>query len=131
MQDNPEGMANTRRDAEGNPIVLGGSLTRSPSGELYTLQTFGVVDLITIQHLWSEIACLDNNQSTDPITDPQADAMLTVVAGEVVVYLDRKFKRFKQWGATVAPAGTEVVIKNASSEPAVILIVAAPPPTDD
>lgn len=82
------------------------------------------------QHLWSEIVCLDKNQTADPMTDPHADVMLTVVAGEAVVYLDRKFKRFKQWGATVAPAGTEVVIKNASSEPAVILIVAAPPPTD-
>ncbi len=83
------------------------------------------------RHLWSEIVCLDKNQSTDPMINPQADAMLTVVAGDVVVYVDRKFKRFKQWGATVAPAGAEVVIKNASSEPAVILVVAAPPPTDD
>lgn len=82
------------------------------------------------QHLWSEIVCLAKNQTADPMTDPLADVMLTVVAGEAVVYLDRKFKRFKQWGATVAHAGTEVVIKNASSEPAVILIVAAPPPTD-
>lgn len=82
------------------------------------------------RHLWSEILCLDKNQGTDPMTDPEADVMLTVVAGEVVIYLDRRFKRFKQWGATVAPAGTGVVVKNSSSEPAVILIVAAPPPVD-
>jgi len=82
------------------------------------------------QHLRSEILCLDKNQVTDAATDPEADVMLTVIAGEVAIYLDRKFKRFKQWGATVAPAGTEVVIKNASSQPAVVLIVAAPPPTD-
>ena len=82
------------------------------------------------QHLRSEILCLDKNQATDPSTDRDSDVMVTVVAGEVVVYLDRKFKRFRQWGATVAPAGTEMVIKNASSDPAVILLVAAPPPAD-
>jgi len=82
------------------------------------------------EHLWSEIICLGENQGTDPMMDPGVDVMFTVIAGEVVVYVDRKFKRFRQWDATVAPAGSEVVIKNASSEPAVVLVVAAPPAED-
>jgi glyoxylate utilization-related uncharacterized protein len=82
------------------------------------------------EHLWSEIICLSRNQAAHPMTDPVADAMFTVIAGEVVVYVDRKFKRFRQWDSTVAPAAAEVVIKNASSEPAVVLVVAAPPAED-
>ena len=82
------------------------------------------------EHLRSEIICLDKNQETDPMTDPGADAMFTVIAGEVVVYVDRRFKRFKQWDATVASAASAVVIKNAASEPAVVLVVAAPPAED-
>lgn len=77
--------------------------------------------------LWSEIVCLSKNQETGPMMDPGTDVMFTVIAGEAVVYVDRKFKRFRQWDATVAPAGAEVVVKNASSEPAVVLVVAATP----
>lgn len=87
--------------------------------------------LFETERLRSEVISLQQKQETEPMTDPVADVLLTVVAGEVVIYIDRKFKRFKQWGAVVAPAGSEVVIKNASGDPAVMLLVGAPPPTRD
>ena len=80
-------------------------------------------------HLWSELVCLDRNQQLGPIGDPDSDAMFLVVAGEVVVQVDRGRKRLKQWEAALAPAGGDVSLTNASGEPAVVLIVAAPPPT--
>jgi hypothetical protein len=51
-----------------------------------------------------------------------------VVAGEVVIQVDKSRTRVKQWAAVLAPAGGEVTISNASTEPAVILVTAAPPP---
>jgi quercetin dioxygenase-like cupin family protein len=80
------------------------------------------------EHLWSEIVCLDKAQELGPMGDTNADGLLTVFAGEVVVFAGSRRKRLKQWDAVLAPAGTEVVLRNASSEPAVVLIVTAPPP---
>jgi glyoxylate utilization-related uncharacterized protein len=78
--------------------------------------------------LWSELVCLGQNQQLGPIGDPGSDAVLLVVAGEVVVQVDRARKRLKQWGSALAQAGGDVTLINASEEPAVVLIVAAPPP---
>ena len=55
--------------------------------------------------------------------------MFLVVAGEVVIQVDRGRKRVQQWSTVLAPAGGEVTISNASTEPAVILVTAAPPPS--
>ena len=52
-----------------------------------------------------------------------------LLAGEIAVQVGRGRKRMGQWGSTLVPAGSELTIRNASIEPAVILIVAAPPPT--
>jgi quercetin dioxygenase-like cupin family protein len=79
--------------------------------------------------MWSEVVCLDRTQRMGPITDPDSDAVFTIVAGEVVLQLDRKRKRLAQWGAAFVPAGSTVTVINASTDPAVVLIVAAPPPT--
>jgi hypothetical protein len=35
----------------------------------------------------------------------------------------------KQWESLLVPAGTELTLKNASEDPAVVLMIAAPPPT--
>jgi hypothetical protein len=35
----------------------------------------------------------------------------------------------KQWDSLLVPAGSELTLKNASPDPAVVLLVAAPPPT--
>ncbi len=80
-------------------------------------------------HLWSEVVCFERNQVLGPIGDPDSDAICTVIAGEVAVQVDRTRKRLGEWGSALIPAGAELIVRNASPEPAVILLVAAPPPT--
>jgi glyoxylate utilization-related uncharacterized protein len=80
-------------------------------------------------HLWSEVVCLQGAQGLGPISDPDSDAICTVVAGKVAVQVGKGRKRVDQWGAVLVPAGAELTIHNASEEPSVILLVAAPPPT--
>ena len=80
------------------------------------------------EHLWSQVVCIDRNRRYGPVSDPHADAMLTILAGEAVFLVDKRRKRMKQWGAVMVPAGAELVVTNASPEPLVILMVTAPPP---
>lgn len=84
--------------------------------------------LFESEHLWSEVVCLDRNQSIGTISDPDSDAMVLVVTGKVVVQVDRGRRRLEQWGTTLVPAGSELTVTNATGDPAVVLIVAAPPP---
>jgi hypothetical protein len=86
------------------------------------------VPLFETDRLWSEVVCLDRNQSLGPISDRDSDAIVVVVTGKVVVQVDRGRKRREQWEAALAPAGSELSITNATGEPAVVLLVAAPPP---
>lgn len=80
------------------------------------------------ERLWSEIVCLDAAQEVGPIGDPCADGLFVVFAGAVMVFLGPRRKRLNQWDTVVAPAGTDVILRNASAEPAVVLVVTAPPP---
>ena len=80
------------------------------------------------EHLWAQVLCLDVNQSHGPVSDPAADAILTIVAGEAVVLVGAGRKRLKQWETALVPAKNELSISNASPDPLVILMVAAPPP---
>lgn len=80
-------------------------------------------------HIWSEVVCLERNQELGPISDADSDAICAVVAGEVAVQVGRGRARLQQWGSVLVPAGSELVVRNASIDPAVILLVAAPPPT--
>lgn len=84
--------------------------------------------LFETEHLWSQVISLDRNRSYGPVSDPHADAMLTIVAGEGVFVVDKRRKRMKQWGSVMVPAGAEVVVTNASPAPLVLLMVTAPPP---
>jgi mannose-6-phosphate isomerase-like protein (cupin superfamily) len=79
-------------------------------------------------HLWSQILCFERNQSLGPVMDPEADAMFTIVAGEAVFQVDGDRRRMKQWASVLVPAGAELTVTNASTEPLVVLLVAAPPP---
>lgn len=79
-------------------------------------------------HLWSQILCFERNQSLGPVMDPDADAMFTIVAGEAVFLVEGDRRRLKQWGSVLVPAGAEVSVSNASTDPLVVLLVAAPPP---
>jgi hypothetical protein len=86
-------------------------------------------DLFQSEHLWSEVLCLQGPQGIGPISDPDSDAICAVLAGRVVVQVDRDRERLEQWGSALVPKRSELTIRNASDEPAVILLVAAPPPT--
>jgi mannose-6-phosphate isomerase-like protein (cupin superfamily) len=81
------------------------------------------------ERLWSEVVCLNLNQSLGPITDPDSDAIFTIVSGEAVVQVERRRRRLKQWRSILVPAGSEVTVTNASPEPLVVMVVAAPPPS--
>lgn len=85
--------------------------------------------LLESEHLWSEIVCLDKGQELGPFGDSDADGLFTIFAGEAMVFVAGKRARMKQWDSVIAPAGADVVIRNASGEPAVVLVVTAPPPS--
>lgn len=84
--------------------------------------------LAETDRLWAEVVCLERNQEIGPVADARADALLTILAGEVAVQVNRSRKRLKQWGTFVVPAGHQLFVRNASGEPAVLLVVTAPPP---
>lgn len=75
--------------------------------------------------LLSQVLCLDRNQTYGPVSDPEADAMLTVLAGEAVFLVNRRRRRLSQWGAVLVPAGAELTLTNASVDPLVLLLVTA------
>jgi glyoxylate utilization-related uncharacterized protein len=85
-------------------------------------------DLFRSEHLWSEVVCLQAAQGIGPIADRDSDAICTVLAGRVAVQIDRDRERLGQWGCALVPKGSELTLRNASDEPAVILLIAAPPP---
>lgn len=80
------------------------------------------------ERLFTQLLCLDRNQSYGPVGDPGADASLTIIAGEAVFVVDRRRKRLQQWGTVLVPAGAQVSVTNASADPLVVLMVTAPPP---
>jgi glyoxylate utilization-related uncharacterized protein len=84
--------------------------------------------VVETERLWAQLLCVDRNGEYGPASDLGSDALLTVVAGEAVCFVDRGRSRLKQWGTALVPAGSEVVIRNASIEPLVVLMVTAPPP---
>jgi quercetin dioxygenase-like cupin family protein len=84
--------------------------------------------LFETEHLWSQVICLQNSQSVGPMSDPNADAHLTVLAGEVAAQAGKGRARMGQWESVVVPAGTELTLRNASDEPTVLMLTLAPPP---
>ena len=82
------------------------------------------------ERLWAQVLCVDRNRSYGPVTDPGSDAVLTIVAGEAVFMVGKRRRRLKQWGSVLVPAGSDLVVTNASPEPLVVLMVAAPPPAE-
>ena len=79
--------------------------------------------------IWSELVCLQGAQGVGPIADGDADAIVSVLAGEVAVQVGKGRARMRQWHAVLVPAGTELTIRNASEEPAVVQVTTAPHPT--
>lgn len=88
-------------------------------------------EMLSSDLLYSEVISLEQNQETTKMGDSVSDAIFVVVAGEAVIYINRSFKRLRHWDSALAPVGSEVVIKNATSEPAIVLMVAAGWPERD
>jgi glyoxylate utilization-related uncharacterized protein len=84
--------------------------------------------LFESERIWSQIVCLQGAQGLGPIADADADAIVSVLAGEVAVQVGKGRSRISQWHAVLVPAGTELTIRNASAEPAVVQVTTAPPP---
>ena len=78
--------------------------------------------------LWAQTICVDRAASYGPVSDPESDAFVTIVAGEAVFLVGKSRKRLKQWGSVAVPAKTDLVVTNASGDPLVVLMVVAPPP---
>lgn len=78
--------------------------------------------------LWAQLLCFERNQNYGPVSDDEADAIVTIVAGEAVVLVGAGRKRIKQWETALVPAGKPLTIANASGDPLVVLLVTAPPP---
>jgi glyoxylate utilization-related uncharacterized protein len=85
--------------------------------------------LFETERVWSQLVCLQGAQGLGPIADAGADAIVSVLAGEVAVQVGKGRARMRQWHAVVVPAGTELTIRNASDEPAVVQMTTAPPPS--
>ena len=81
------------------------------------------------ERLWSQVVCLQGAQGLGPLSDPTADGLLTVLAGEVAAQIGKGRARMRQWHSALVPAGQELTVRNASDEPAVLLLVLAPPPS--
>jgi mannose-6-phosphate isomerase-like protein (cupin superfamily) len=90
----------------------------------------GVVtrDVFGSDRIAARVISVDVNRAFGPAGDPEADAMLTILAGEAVFQVGRRRRRMEQWGSVLVEAGQEVVATNASGEPLVLLLVTAPPP---
>ena len=84
--------------------------------------------LFESERIWSQVVCLQGAQGLGPIADADADAIVSVLAGEVAVQVGKGRARIGQWHAVLVPAGTELTIRNASAEPAVVQVTTAPPP---
>lgn len=84
--------------------------------------------LFESERIWSQLVCLQGAQAMGPIADEDADAIVSVLAGEVAVQVGKGRARMQQWHAVLVPAGTQLTIRNASDEPAVVQVTTAPPP---
>ena len=84
--------------------------------------------LYETEQLFSRVICLQASQGVGPMGDPASDAVCLILAGEVSAQVGRGRSRMKQWASTLVPAGSDLTIRNASEEPAVVLLVTAPPP---
>lgn len=84
--------------------------------------------LFETERIWSQLICLQGAQDIGTIADKASDAIVSVLAGEVAVQVGKSRTRMSQWHAVLVPAGTELTIRNASEEPAVVQVTTAPPP---
>ncbi len=85
--------------------------------------------LFESEHIWSQILCLQGSQGLGPMVDPESDALMAVLAGQVAAQIGKSRARMGQWESVLVPHGDELTIRNASDEPSVVMLVVSPPPT--
>jgi len=81
--------------------------------------------------VFAQVICLQGNQLLGPISDPESEAIVAVLAGEVSVQVGKGRARMKQWQTALVPPADDLTMRNASDEPAVVLLLLAPPPAGD
>jgi glyoxylate utilization-related uncharacterized protein len=84
--------------------------------------------LFESERIWSQVICLQGSQGAGPLADAEADAVVTVLAGQVAAQVGRSRARMGQWESALVERGQELTLRNASAEPSVVLLVLAPPP---
>ena len=84
--------------------------------------------LYETDRFFSQVVCVQGAQGIGPMSDPDADGLVVVLAGEVSAQIGKARARMKQWESVVVPPNEALTIRNASSEPSVVLLVLAPPP---
>jgi glyoxylate utilization-related uncharacterized protein len=80
------------------------------------------------ERLFSQVVCVQGSQGLGPVSDPNAEGLVVVLAGEVAAQVGKARARMQQWDSLVVPPGEDLTIRNASAEPSVVLFVLAPPP---
>jgi quercetin dioxygenase-like cupin family protein len=85
--------------------------------------------LFETERIFSQVVCLQGAQGLGPLSDPEADAVLTVLAGQVAMQVGKARSRMGQWESVAIEHGQELTVRNASDDPAVVLLVLAPPPS--
>ena len=84
--------------------------------------------LYETDRLFSQVVCVQGSQGLGPMSDPDAEGLVVVLAGEVAAQIGRTRARMRQWDSALVPAGEALTLRNASAEPSVVLLVLAPPP---
>lgn len=84
--------------------------------------------LYETDRVFSQVVCVQGAQGIGPMSDPAAEGLVVVLAGEVAAQIGKERARMKQWESALVPPNESLTIRNASSEPSVVLLVLAPPP---
>jgi glyoxylate utilization-related uncharacterized protein len=84
--------------------------------------------LFETERVFSQVVCVQGSQGIGPMSDPDSEGLVVVLAGEIAAQVGRTRARMKQWDSALVPPGDELTLRNASAEPAVVLLVLAPPP---
>src|SRR5262245_16171487 len=84
--------------------------------------------LFETDRLFSQVVCVQGSQGLGPMSDPTAEGLLVVLAGEVAAQIGKARARMGQWESVLVPPGEALTLRNASAEPSVVLLVLAPPP---
>ncbi len=84
--------------------------------------------LYETERFFTQVVCVQGSQGIGPMSDPDAEGLVLVLAGEVSTQVGKARARMTQWESVLVPPGESLTLRNASPEPSVVLLVLAPPP---